>query len=76
MLKKIGKIGQSLTRLLAKNGAVRGPYYGKGFWMVKTELRSYRDNLCGADERARLDPRYSHDVSIADMNRLSAFIDG
>lgn len=72
------KIGQSLMGLLAQSGAVRGPYYGKGkgFWMVKTELRSYRDNLCGADERARLDPRYSHDVSVGDMQKLSTFIDG
>lgn len=69
------KMSNAFLELLAKNKGVRGPYYGRGFWMVKTELRSYRDNLCGADERARLDPRYSHDVSVGDMERLSAFID-
>ena len=69
------RLSEAFMKLLAWNGAVRGPYYGRGFWMVKTELRSYRDNLCGADERARLDRRYSHDVSVGDMERLTAFID-
>ncbi len=71
----LARIAKALFPLLAKSGAVQGPYLWKGRWFTKKEAWARRDTLCNADMRKHITPQYLATITCEDMEKLNVIAD-